>query len=88
MASAIETLKAFARSVAAPLSSLERRVLAETGLPIVWEPNREPVTVAHAAELAALQAAGDLPGLAAAFDRLFAAKAFCGTGRSGDASKP
>ena len=80
MATAIEQLKAFARAAAAPLSSLERRILAETGLPALWEAKPDPIRAALTAELLPHAAADDFPALSAAFDRLFAEKSFCGTG--------
>ena len=80
MTSAIEHLKAFARAAAAPLSSLDRRLLAETGLPVVWDAMPDPIHAALTAELLPLSDADDLAGLAAAFDRMFAEKKFCGHG--------
>ena len=59
MATAIERLKAFARAAAAPLSSLERRILAETGLPAVWEAQPDPIRATQTARLMPHAAADD-----------------------------
>lgn len=80
MVSAIDRLKAFARAAAAPVSSMERRIVAATGLPVVWEAARDPVHAAVAGALAPAAAAEDFAALAVGFDRLFAEKEFCGTG--------
>ena len=80
MASALERLRAFARGAAAPLSGVERSIVAETGLPIVSGPVRDPLHVAVQAPLLPLAERGDVAGLAAAFDHLFTAKSFTGSG--------
>ena len=80
MPSAIERLKAFARVAAAPLSNMERRILAETGLPVVAVATPDPVQARVAAQLLPLALNNDHDGLAAAFEGLFAKKVFSGTG--------
>ncbi len=80
MTSAFEQLKAFAAAAAAPLSSLERRIVAETGLPVVWEAAPDPVQEAIAQHLVATTRADYPEDLAGAFDQHFAAKTLCGNG--------
>jgi hypothetical protein len=80
MGTAIERLKAFARAAVQPLTSLERRILAETGLPVVWEGAADPMFAKLRRELEPMAHADDYAGLAAAFDQLFAEKRFCGNG--------
>ena len=80
MSSAIERLRAFARAAVAPLTPIDRRIVAETGLPVVYEAAIDPIQAAVQADLRPLLAAGNFPCAARAFDRLFAEKAFTGTG--------
>ncbi len=80
MSSAIERLKAFAAAAAAPLSSLERRILAETGLSVVWEAPPDNVHSALTQQLLATTRSDHPEDLAAAFDQHFAALTFCGNG--------
>ena len=80
MASAIERLRAFARAAAAPLTPVDRRIVAETGLPVVYDAAVDPGQAGVHADLLPLCAAGNFPGLAQAFDDLYADRAFTGTG--------
>ena len=63
-----------------PLSSLESRILSETGMTVVFEPEPDAVQAEIEARLAPLATAGDLGPLAEAFDALYAARTFSGTG--------
>jgi hypothetical protein len=80
MRAALDQLKAFAAAAAAPLSSLERRVMAETGLPVVWDRDPDPTYAAIERRLKQHAAAHDFNAIAKAFDALFADKQFCGNG--------
>ena len=80
MASTIERLRALARAAVAPLTPIDRRIVAETGLPVVYGAAIDPVQSAIRADLMPRLVAGNFPSLANAFDRLFAEKAFTGTG--------
>jgi hypothetical protein len=83
MGSAIERLKALAASPATPLPALDRRILAETGLPTVIEPDLDPAQAAIEAELGPLVEAGNFAAVALAFDHLFSARTLCGNGYRG-----
>ncbi len=80
MTSAFEQLKAFAAAATAPLSSLERRIVAETGLPVIWEADPDAIQHAVAQHLIPTTRAGHPEDLCPAFDQHFAAKTLCGTG--------
>ena len=76
----MERLKALAQAAKPPMSSLENRILAETALPVVYDPSVDPLQAATEGQLMPLLHAADFAGLTAAFDRLFARKTFCGSG--------
>jgi hypothetical protein len=80
MTTAFERLKAIALAAATPLSSLERRIAAETGLPVVWDAAPDPIADAVARHLIASTRAGHPEDLAQAFDQHFAARTLCGNG--------
>ncbi len=63
-----------------PLPPMDRRILAETGLPVVTSGERDPVQAAIEAELAPKVEAGDFASAAAEFNRLYDAKTLCGNG--------
>jgi hypothetical protein len=80
MTTAFERLKAIALAAATPLTSLERRITAETGLPVVWDAAPDPIHDAVARQLMASTRQGHPEDLARAFDEHFAAQTFCGNG--------
>ena len=80
MTSAIERLKAMARTAKAPSSSLESRIMAETALPVVYDPAPEGLQATTERRLSPLAEASDFGGLTKAFDRLFARRTFCSNG--------
>jgi hypothetical protein len=80
MTSAFERLKAIALAAATPLSSLERRITAETGLPVVWNAAPDPIQDAVAQHLMGATRSGHPEDLAQAFDQHFAARTLCGNG--------
>ena len=80
MTSAIEQLKALAAAPRMPLPPLDRKILAETGLPVVTRAERDPMQASIEAEIAPKVQAGQFVEAVADFDRLFAAKTLCGNG--------
>jgi hypothetical protein len=80
MTTAFERLKAIALAAATPLTSLERRITAETGLPVVWDAMPDPIHDAVARQLMASTRQGHPEDHARAFDQHFAAQTFCGNG--------
>ena len=80
MTSAFEQLKAFAAAATAPLTSLERRIMAETGLSVVWEAAPDSTQSAVTQQLLGTMRCDHPEDLAHVFETHFAAKIYCGNG--------